>query len=219
MIMSIEKCFALYFPLKTKSICTVGTAKKISLGTALVLSAFNAQLIYIYGVKIDSNGKKSCTWIHISEVYKEIYLQIDAVLYSFLPLIVMCIVDCLLVSKFMIAKWRNRRGGSESVNQALSKSAIKGSVMLLSVSFAFIVLTAPICYASITTDAPSMVYGITVILQYLNHSINGLLYCITGSKFRQELNDLFNYCVTKRTMTTNTVSTVTSHFNSNASPT
>ena len=73
MIMSIEKCFALYFPLKTKSICTVGTAKQISMGAALALSAFNVQFVYIYGVKTDSSGKKSCTWVRISENYKDIY--------------------------------------------------------------------------------------------------------------------------------------------------
>ena len=39
----------------------------------------------------------------------------------------------------MIAKWKNRAGSTESVNQALSKSAIKGSVMLLTISFAFII--------------------------------------------------------------------------------
>ena len=138
-------------------------------------------------------------------------------LYSFLT--AMCIVNCLLVIKFMLAKWRKRCGDTESVNQALSKSAVKGSVMLLCVSFAFIVLTAPICYASITSDVPSMVYGVTVILQYLNHSINGLLYCITGSRFRQELRGLFSYCFTKRTMTSNTINTLTSRFSSTASPT
>ena len=218
MIMSIEKCFALYFPLKTKSICTVGAAKKISMGAAIALSAFNVQFVYIYGVKTDSSGKKSCTWVRISEKYKDIYLQIDAVLYSFLPLIIMCIANCLIVFKFMLAKWRNRLSGSESVNQALSKSAVKASVMLLSVSFAFIILTAPICYASLTSDAPSMVYGVTVILQYLNHCINGVLYCITGSRFRQELRDLFNCCGTKRNTTNNAMNTVTNHLSSTASP-
>ena len=79
-----------------------------------------------------------------------------------------------------------------SVNQAMSKSAVKGSTMLLTVSFAFIILTGPISIAySMMADPPIMVYGITVILQYLNHSINGVLYCITGSRFRHELMKIF----------------------------
>ena len=41
---------------------------------------------------------------------------------------------------FMIAKWE------KSVNQILSKSAVKGTVMLLTVSFAFFILTAPLLF-------------------------------------------------------------------------
>ena len=57
----------------------------------------------------------------------------------------------------------------------LSKSAVRGSVMLVTVSFAFIILTGPISIAyTIMDDPPILVYGVTVILQYLNHSINGV---------------------------------------------
>ena len=42
-IMSIEKFFASYFPLKTRSVCTVRTSRWVSGITALVFVAFNAQ--------------------------------------------------------------------------------------------------------------------------------------------------------------------------------
>ena len=105
----------------------------------------------------------------------------------------------------MLAKLKNRQDGSESVNQALSKSAVKGSVMLLTLSFAFIILTGPICITyTITVDPPVKVYGATVILVYLNHSINGVLYSISGSRFRHELMDLFHCRKRKRTGFSNT---------------
>ena len=123
-------------------------------------------------------------------------------LYSFIPLTVMFTANCLIILKFMLAKLKDRQGGSESVNQALSKSAVKGSVMLLTISFAFIILTAPICITyTITVDPPVIVYGITVILVYLNHSINGVLYSISGSRFRHELIQLFVCCGTRGTAT------------------
>ena len=199
-IMSVEKCFALYFPLQTKRFCTVGTAKKISLISALILFAFNAQFFFIYDVETKSNGKNHCIWVFQS--YEAIYYQIDGFLYSFIPLTVMFTANCLIILKFMLAKLKDRQGGSESVNQALSKSAVKGSVMLLTISFAFIILTAPICITyTITVDPPVIVYGITVILVYLNHSINGVLYSISGSRFRHELIQLFVCWGTRGTAT------------------
>ena len=200
-IMTVEKCFALYFPLQTKRFCTVGTAKKISLISALILFAFNAQFFFIYDAKIASDGEKKCTWVGVTEGYKKIYSQIDSFLYSFIPLSTMLTVNCLIILKFMIAKYKNRNGGSESVNQALSKSAVKGSVMLLTVSFAFIILTGPVCITYLVTDAPPiLVHAVTGIMQYLNHGINGVLYSISGSRFRHELKNLFLRCGTKETV-------------------
>ena len=111
----------------------------------------------------------------------------------------------------MMAKWKNRHGGTGSVNQALSKSAIKGTVMLLFVSFEFIILTGPvtITYSYIIDVPPLIVYSITVLLEYLNHSINGVLYCMSGSKFRQELKNLFSYYRIKKTVTSSIINTVT----------
>ena len=218
-IMSVEKCVALYFPLQTKRICTVRTAKKISAAVAIILFAFNAQLFFIRDTETDSNGRQTCTWVRIPQGYEVIYLQIDAILYSFIPLSVMFTANCLIILKFMMAKYKNRRGGTESVNQALSKSAVKGTVMLLTVSFAFVILTGPVAMAKtiVGDDTPKLVYGITVLLRYLNHSINGVLYCISGSRFRQELRDLLNCCTTKRTVISSRIDTSTSHVSSRTS--
>ena len=199
MTMAVEKCIALYFPLQTKSICTVRNAKIISAAAALMLFVFNVHLIFIRDAKTDPDGKKTCIWVRVPQSYKATYYQIDAFLYSFIPLSVMFTSNCLIIFKFVMAKWKHRHGGTGSVNQAMSKSAVKGSVMLLTISFAFVILTGPICIDNLMRDPPNLLYGISVILQYLNHSINGVLYCITGSRFRQELIGLFNVMSANRT--------------------
>ena len=50
-VMSIEKFFALYFPLKAKSYCTVGTAKWVTSILALVIAGLNFPLLIV--VKLD----------------------------------------------------------------------------------------------------------------------------------------------------------------------
>ena len=211
-IMSVEKLFALYFPLRTKSICTVSTAKKLTLASAVVFLLFDGQFFFIYAAKNRENGVKYCTWVNIPDGYDDIYWQIDAILYSFAPFTIMIIVNCMIIFKFMMAKWQNRRGGTESVSQALSKSAVKGTAMLVTVSTAFIVLTGPasLDVAIFGDDLPVMVYGVTVLLQYLNHSINAVLYCISGSRFRHELMKVLGCYSPKRKST----SSVASNFSS-----
>ena len=220
MIMTVEKCFALYFPLKSKIISTVSTAKKICATVAFALFGWNLQHIFLSDGKTSSNGEKYCIWLHIPLYYIKALNLTDLSLYSYIPICVMSTANCLIVLKFMMAKWKNRHGGTESVSQALSKSAVRGSVMLLTVSFLFIVLTGPyaFAYSRIMGNPSIIVYCVTIILNYLNHSINGVLYCVSGSRFRQELRSLFGSCGRKRSATSHTMNTVTSQVSSTHLP-
>ena len=74
------------------------------------------------------------------------------------------------------------------LTQAMSRSATRGTAMLVTVSVALIVLTSPTAVTFAITREPSITLrGIVSILQYLNHSINVVLYCVVGSRFRKEL--------------------------------
>ena len=211
-IMSVEKLFALYFPLRTKSICTVSTAKKLTLASAVVFLLFDAQFFITIGMKTTENGDKYCDWVNIPEGYDDIYYQIHSIFHSFAPFTIMAIANCMIIFKFMMAKWQNRRGGTASVSQALSKSAVKGTVMLVTVSTVFIVLTGPIAFglALYGEDLSAMVQGSLILLQYLNHSINAVLYCITGSRFRHELMKVLGCYKPKRRATTSMATNSTS---------
>ena len=92
-----------------------------------------------------------------------------------------------IVFKFMKAKCRSN--STESTNQALVKSATRGTAMVITVSVIFLILTAS--YA-VHRTLPNVIqlpfyYVFMNFTQYLNHSINGVLYCIVGSRFRNEL--------------------------------
>ena len=84
-IMSIEKFFALYFPLKTRSVCTVRTARWVSLGTVLIFIIFNTQAFFIYKAQNNSNGHYFCVHIRVPETYRLVFFRLNSVLYSFGP--------------------------------------------------------------------------------------------------------------------------------------
>ena len=96
----------------------------------------------------------------------------------------------------MIAKLRNRQSSdTESTSQALSKSATRGTVMLITVSVTFIVLTGPSAFSNaIGGQKPHPIVQVVMnAMQYLNHSINGILYCVVGSIFRREVMKILCY--------------------------
>ena len=115
--------------------------------------------------------------------------RIDASLYSFGPFVTISLFNLAIIYKFVKAKLKSvREGTTESTNQALSKSAMRGTAILITVSITFILLTSPAnIMHSITNHPNHIVKAVTYVLMCMNHSVNAVLYCIVGSRFRQEV--------------------------------
>ena len=186
-MMSVEKCIVVYFPLKVKNICTVKTAKWACLVAALIIAAFNSQWFFI----IENPKTYYCLHTKVSTSYILIYNRIDSIIYSFGPFAIMGLTNICIIYKFMKAKMALKRG-TESTNQALSKSAMRGTAILITVSLTFIILTGPnaIYYSLVTDSFDLMVYVTLHMPKVLNHGINSVMYCIVGTKFRRELFEL-----------------------------
>ena len=151
---------------------------------------------------MESFVKSSILYIcYYKNGYFVILKAIDSVLYSFGPVTIMLINNLAIVLKFMRAKC-TQNNSTESTNQALAKSATRGTAMVVTVSVTFILLTAPSA-----VDIPQ-ISGTLIkdnqlsnnplyrafmnFAQYLNHSINGVLYIMVGSRFRKELLKIFS---------------------------
>ena len=187
--MSVEKFFALYFPLKTKIVCTVKMAKRVTVCASIIISAFDCQFFFI----MEKHKDNYCEFKRVSKKYSMTLNRIDAILYSFAPFAIIGLFNLAIIYKFVKAKLETERAGTtESTNQALSKSAMRGTAILITVSITFILLTGPATITFSITDYPNpIVHAVIYILMCMNHSINALLYCVVGSRFRQEVLKIF----------------------------
>ena len=190
-LISVAKCFAVYFPLKSKAVCTVRTAKWATGIVGIILIAYNLQ----WFIRVEWSNHYTC----VSTKYFHDSLDfIDAFLYSFGPSVVMFVTNFAIAFRFIRAKCeRNHSSPTESINQALSKSATRGTAMVVTVSVTFLILTAPYSlhfaldgWYSLADTFPLYRAFMNFTL-YLNHSINCILYCIVGSRFRDELIKIF----------------------------
>ena len=79
--------------------------------------------------------------------------------------------------------------GTESTNQALSKTAMRGTAILITVSLTFIILTGPASiYYSIFKDSTDPIIHVALhVPKTLSHNINSVLYCIVGSKVQTRI--------------------------------
>ena len=183
-MMSVEKCIVVYFPLRVKNICTVKTAKWACLVVAIAFAAFHSQWFFIVEPR-----SGYCRLTDLS--YQIIFNRIDSVPYSFAPFAIMSLTTSAIIYKFIKAKMALKHG-TESTNQALSKAAMRGTVILITVSLTFIILTGPVSlYYTFTSNSyDPIVYAVLHFPKNLNHGINSVIYCIVGTKFRREFIDL-----------------------------
>ena len=191
-MMSVEKCIALYFPFKTRNICTVKTAKWASGIAGVIFIFFNSFWFFVVKIERENFLTRNiiCMYEDYFMKYFMVYERIDGVLYSFGPFVIMGFTNIAIIYKFVKAKLASKHGGTESTNQALSNAAMRGTAILIRVTMTFIVLTGPSQVAfAITIHIHPLLLPFLYVSVALNHSINGLLYCIAGSKFRRELID------------------------------
>ena len=70
-IISVEKFIAVYFPLNTTNICTVGTTRKVSLVTAVIFVIFDSQFFFMTK-KYQDPGGDYCYYGYVSWSYLSI---------------------------------------------------------------------------------------------------------------------------------------------------
>ena len=192
--MSLEKCFAVYFPLKSKTVCTVRTAKWTTSIVGVILTAYDLQWFVLMESGISEwSGFYSCV---AGDRYHNSFHLVDSVPYSYGPFVFMFIINFAIVLRFMRARCKSNHS-TESTNQALVKSETRGTAMVVTVSVTFLLLTSPTAvndalWHTFQLDSIPFYHSFMNLTQYLNHSINGVLYCIVGSRFRMELVKILN---------------------------
>ncbi|XP_060598815.1 growth hormone secretagogue receptor type 1-like [Ruditapes philippinarum] len=223
---TIERFIAVKFPLRAPRMCNVHRARFVILLIVTIICCINAHIIWTVELQYISNNGTKCdaSLIHLVLV-KDVWPWVDAAIYSFVPFYVISILNSLIVRQVLFA--RKRRSQMQHVeltskySSFVNKSQLKKSnesskkltIMLLAVSFTFLLTTLPMnllqivsaFFGSVADDAKrfaQMTLGRTIVelLMYVNHSINFFLYCATGRKFRRQVKIMACLCCSGKLM-------------------
>ncbi|KAK6190350.1 hypothetical protein SNE40_002238 [Patella caerulea] len=190
----LEKFVAVWFPLKTKFICTKRNAY---IGLVLVytfLFSFNG--VWTFASRL---SKGACIPHYPEPAYlARIFVIVGTMIYSIIPICLLMIFTPLTCYK-LFQRVKLQRTLSSSSSNRVSEEVRKTSTMLLSVSIAYMILVAPIGVAHIffylqglnifeATQPGMVIYReIAQILEQLNYSINFFLYVICCKSFRDRV--------------------------------
>ena len=209
---TVERYIAVCHPLKANSFCNKPRAKRVICG--LLAFFFILNMHFFWTVKIVTIPHKGeeinrCD----SGAVENVWPWVDAMIYSFLPFLIIIILNGCIIRQVVKAH-RCRDGLRQATPYEQRRPSHEGStrltIMLLTISFAFLLTTLPLNIVGIATAFYNrsamtdlhlvarlkLARTITEMLMYGNHSMNFFLYCATGQKFRHQL--VWMVCYSKR---------------------
>ena len=170
-VMSVEKCFVLYFPLKAKYLCTVDRAKRVTLATLVVILLFNSQWIFTAS-PVEVRGQRQIGCKVAFKFQRPLVTFVNFVI----PEVVMVTCNCAIVIKL----FKKQEG----------KVARQATFMILSVTSLFIIFTSPLQIFLFATRNEIKILCIAMLLYMCNYSVNALLYLLSGYKYREGVRNI-----------------------------
>ena len=203
---TLERYVGVCHPLKRKDVCNLRSSKRIvffAVITSFVIASFRPWLSEVRYV--GPNDVPSCTRRLEHTYLSFVYDCIFGVCITFLPFLIITILNTLIIRKLII---RNKRHRQVKIITEESIIRLEFTIILITISFCFIAFNTP--YAIIwfkhslqmssmrmedsvfvPTNQNLLIFTKTIF--FMNYCINFFLYSFTGAYFRKELKMLFTY--------------------------
>ncbi|KAH3874344.1 hypothetical protein DPMN_037586 [Dreissena polymorpha] len=140
-----------------------------------------------------------------SDFFNFVYPWMDLLLYFLVPAVILCIGEIIIVRKLIASNRLRRRmfvTDGAMTPQRIPNRRASVTIMLMTVNAVFILCTTPISVFLIGmpywvdpelgfSKTQEILWAVVNLLMYLNHSINFVLYFLSGSRFRSHVYQLF----------------------------
>lgn len=220
---TVERTIVVMVPFKAHSVCNTRNARICIFGLVIVFVAVNSHFLWtveLQHFRFNETVISLCKSTHFStELVENIWPWVDAGIYSFVPFLIIIVLNSIIIRSVFVAKrernlLRNKASAFAKRCRIRQQGEMskKITVMLLTVSFTFLVTTLPmnlvLIYTSFAKEMANdddatfakrkLIKTVAEVLMYTNHSINFFLYCATGKKFRSQFRALI--CCNRKRM-------------------
>jgi hypothetical protein len=198
-LVAAERTVSVFLPHKYKALGTKRLALVLLSVVAFVIALVNQQFFWTYSLTEDVEsvyGSRCLVKDRFKDFHNFVWPWIDFCLASLFPSLIMLVCNTSIVVKLF--RVRKRNIGLETESTRLTSM----NAILLTLCLVFLLSSAPICIyilsekywgAGVTRETGaklSVVWAVVNLLYYCNNSINFLLYCVSGPRFRRVLGTL-----------------------------
>ncbi|CAF0989653.1 unnamed protein product [Rotaria sordida] len=200
-IITLERCVAVYSPFLSKRLCTVNSARRsIYIFLTISIILFSIEFPFIYDIKQASRTKKCVIrsyFVLILRIYQAVlfYAIPDLLLLSNLFTVYALCRRTKRISSTCLKDEQQLQMRISDVNSGRKQRQL--TIMLVTVSLSFYLFTTPAMILFISEYHPVkhndinklkqniLISQMSVILLQLNNATNFIFYCFAGQRFRQ----------------------------------
>lgn len=202
---TFDRFLCISFPTKAKIWSSLKICNGVILSIVIIFLGFNLIILFANNeaVKVTQFYVTCLPSGKIGEYVLKYHFVIFAILYSYLPFVILSILNILIVINLrkhtLIMNDKNEDKQKKKM-QFISK---KLTIMNLTLTFSFLIFTSPLCIYDIyilstvkylkMTPLLYQINEILISVTYVNHVLNIFLYCLCGKTFRQQLFQCFSF--------------------------
>jgi growth hormone secretagogue receptor len=208
-LVTADRFIVVWFPLRAARLCSLRRSRIIGFILLIVLILYNMHLFWTMHLYEVGRGYKQCAPLVTNTFMNGPYNYIRLVSYTLVPFALVIAMNAGIITCICRSSRQpiNDTGSRMSLNgqmtmdtQLVQRNKQQVTVMLLIVSFSWLLLTMPYAVFSLinfyfpnnqSRASTFLAKTISFLLMYLNHSCNFFLYCIAGKKFRMEFVRMF----------------------------
>ena len=193
---SLERYIAVFYPLKINILCTMKRTYMTTLFLVMFASVSSLPILFTCSISFE-NGRPICRFIGPNAIYDTACIFVLTLLYNALPFTLICSLNALVVKEIKSRRQFRLKFLGQTGIQSNSVNETFLLPMMVSVCVFFAVMSFPAMTHMFIRMICRLLghgkclqgIGLTVIpflFDYLNHSMNFFLYCLTGSVFRNK---------------------------------
>ncbi|XP_064609468.1 probable G-protein coupled receptor 139 [Liolophura sinensis] len=202
---SVERFIGVCFPFKAKTFCTRRRTQITLFVIFCLLAILNSHFFFGFGSSFDNSTGVPVLISHCTVLTNEyalftenIWPWVDLAVFSMIPFCLIIVCNISLIFRVVYSRRRHRVAPTDAhTTSGVSTSSM--TALLISLNTLFLFTTAPISIYLIgyprwsrTADYNefallNLCWAIVNFLMYLNNSLNFILYCLSGPRFRREI--------------------------------
>ena len=215
---TLERVISAWCPYSAKTKCSRKYATALVVAILIFLLGLNSHLLYgmVHKEQLDESTNATITskCVEINDKYGDFFNLtwpwIDLCAFCLIPFSVIVIGNGFILFKVIKSQRKTKARIVPSINTGETRPSHRTTskhssmtAMLFTLNMVFLVTTSPVSiynigYTHWVSDGTHQTYAsldlwwaIVNMLMYTNNSLNFLLYCLSGTRFRQEVKRLF----------------------------